>query len=305
MSNQIMKAKDFSGIEQRFIEISDKETFMKEVSFAMQIFASNGYLNSATRNSKLESVLNLAQTGLTLNPVLKLAYLIPYYSNSSVMCRVEPSYQGLIKIVTDTGSAKTIYAHAVYEDDHFDVSLGTSVEIEHKPAFKKKAKVTHVYAVAILNDGTKQVEVMTVDQIRSIMETSESYKAYKNPQKTNVTSCIWIDHFQEMAKKTVVKRLIKYLPKTDLFEKLGKAIDLDNFDYKITDSQLDYIDSLIVTAAINPEEMQQIERSKSMMSQEEARKTIEYLKENQVDPIDAGLNYGQTDIQNKLKDEIN
>jgi len=300
---QNLTTKSFNQIENRFVELSDRKTFLKEVSFALQIFASNSYLNKATTESKLECVVNLAQTGLTLNPVSKLAYLIPYFSENKVKCRLEPSYQGLIKLVTDTGSAKTVYAHAVYEGDEFKTTLGTSINIIHEPKFEKGAKVTHVYAVAILNDGTMQVEVMTSEQVVSIMEGSESYKAYKDPNKPYVTSCIWLDHFQEMAKKTVVKRLVKYLPKTDLFEKLGTAIELDNQDFKATHNQLDYIDSLIMTSAIDPDELDSIEREKGSMNADRAAELIQYLKDNQRDPIASGDNYSQTDIKNKLSSE--
>jgi len=292
-----LTTQSFNKIEQRFVELSDRKTFLKEVSFALQIFKSNDYLNKATTESKLECVVNLAQTGLTLNPVMKLAYLIPYYSNNQVKCRLEASYQ----------SAKTIYAHAVYEGDEFKTTLGTSVNIIHEPNFQKGAKISHVYAVAILNDGTKQVEVMTSEQIVSIMEMSESYKSYKDPNKKFVKSCIWIDPFQEMAKKTVVKRLVKYLPKTDLFEKLGNTIELDNQDFGATDNQLDFIDSLIMNAAIDPDELDSIEREKSYMTAERAGELIEYLKDNQVDPLQSSGSYGATDalnaVKNKMQDE--
>ena len=301
MENKLIK-KDFDKIESRFIELSDKQTFLKEVSFAMQLFKANNYLSSATTESKLESVVNLAQTGLTLNPVLKYAYLVPYRakegSNWVVKCRVEPSYQGLTKLVTDTGSAKTIYAHPVFDGDTFKTTLGTSVGIIHEPQYKS-TEITHIYAVAILSDGTKQVEVMTTEQIDAIRDNSESYKSFKAGRSK---SCIWEDHYSEMGKKTVVKRLIKYLPKTDVWHKLGHAIEIDNQDYKATDNQIDYIDSLLIGAAITPEELDELDREKHYMSQERAREVIEYLKNSQVDPVAAGNNYSQSDIDAKLNE---
>lgn len=296
--------KDFDLIEERFTMLSDEKTFLKEISFAMQLFKSNAYLNKSTKESKLECVVNLAQTGLTLNPVLKYAYLVPRSVRDGqdyvIKCHVEPSYQGLVKLVTDTGSAKTIYAHVVYEGDVFKTTLGTSVEIQHEPQYKS-TDITHVYAVALLHDGTKQVEVMTLEQIDAIRDMSESYKSFK---KGNAKSCIWNDHFEEMAKKTVIKRLVKYLPKTNMFEKLKTAIEIDNVDYGASDAQLDFIDSLIMTAAIDPDELESIEREKSYMTGDRAKELIEYLKANQLDPIHAGVNYNQTDIKNKLKEEL-
>lgn len=294
-----LKKGDFNIIEERFLEVSNKDTFTKEVTFAIGIFKGNNYLNKATKESKLDSVMNLAMTGLTLNPVLKLAYLIPYFSDGAVKCRVEPSYQGLVKLITDTGSAKTVYSHIVYDGDDFEVSLGTSVEIIHKPQFKS-TDILKVYAVAILNDGTKQIEVMTTEQVDEIRDNSESFKAFKNGK---TKSCIWNDHFGEMAKKTVIKRLVKYLPKTDIFEKLGTAIDLDNQDFGATHNQIDYIDSLLMTAAISPQQLEDFDREKSYMTQERAGEVIQYLKDNQLDPVLAGNNYSQTDINTHLNKE--
>lgn len=300
MKKNEIKKSDFDKIKPRFVQLSDEKTFMKEISFAMQLFNANEYLNKSTTESKLEAVVNLAQTGLTLNPVMKLAYLIPRFVDGKIKCFVEPSYQGMIKLITDTGSAQSIYAHCVYEGDEFEVQLGTATNIIHKPAYTSE-EITHVYAVAILHDGSKQVDVMTVAQIDDIRANSESYKAYCS---NKIKSCIWVDHYGEMAKKTIVKRLVKYLPKTDRFEKLGNAIDIDNMDYKASDDQLDYIESLIMSAAITPEEMRSIEQEKSYMSADRASELIGYLKDNQISPIDAGTNYSQTDIQNKLDQHI-
>lgn len=297
--NNLVK-KDFEVIESRFLELSDQQTFIKECSFAMQLFKANNYLNKATTESKLESVLNLAQTGLTLNPVLKLAYLVPRKAGNVIKCHVEPSYQGLVKLVTDTGSAKNIYAHVVHDGDDFEVSLGTETSIKHIPQYKS-TDVLKVYAVAVLSDGSKQIEVMTTQQVDDIRDMSESWKSF---QAGRSRSCIWDDHYEEMAKKTVIKRLVKYLPKTNLWEKLGHAIELDNQDYKASHDQIDYIDSLIMSAAIEPEQLDEIEREKAYMTAERASEVIAMLKAAQLDPIMSGENYSQSDIKNKIQNEI-
>ncbi len=294
MSN--LQKKEYDVIKTRFLEMADEKTFIKEISFAMQLFNANSYLNKASKESKLQAVSNLALTGLTLNPVLKLAYLIPRYQNGGVQCCVEPSYQGLVKLVTDTGSAKTVYSHVVNEGDEFEVLLGTRTEIIHKPRFTSKT-VTHVYAVAVLDDGSTQVEIMTLDQIHDIRAMSESYKAFK-AKKTK--SCVWEDHYGEMAKKTVIKRLVKYLPKTDKWDKLGSIIEIGNQDYKASINQVSQIESLLRTSLVPHDERDDIERSLSYITGQAAVDMISFLKENQVDPISAGNNYDQKDITKKI-----
>jgi len=106
MSNELTLKDQFKLIEDRFVALTNADTFTKECSFALQHFGKNSYLNGSTTESKLQAVMNVAQVGLTLNPVLKLAYLVPRFSNGKVECFLEPSYQGLVKLVTDTGSAR-------------------------------------------------------------------------------------------------------------------------------------------------------------------------------------------------------
>ena len=97
-------------------------------------------------------------------------------------------------------------------------------------------------AVAVLPNGVQQFEVMTMDEINEIRDRSESYKAYVAEK---VKSCIWADHYGEMAKETVIKRLFKYLPKSAAFEKAATAINLSDEDYSVPTGQLDYLVTLI------------------------------------------------------------
>jgi recombination protein RecT len=289
--------KSFDAIKPRFVELINEETFLKEASFAMQHLSKNSYLAGADQKSIIQAVLNIAQTGLTLNPVSKLAYLVPRRQGQSVVCCLEPSYQGLVKLLTDTGSVKNIYAHIIYENDIFEQTLGTSPEIIHKPKLSDRGKIAGVYAVAILNDNRKQIEVMNEEEINEIRSMSESYKAYESGK---TKSSVWIDFYDEMARKTVIKRLCKYLPKTDKWEKINEAIELDNEDYKITESQFNIISRLIKTCSWSMEKQEFIQASLRQMTYKEASDAIEDLKQNQIDSIASGRNYSQTDIQKKL-----
>jgi len=157
-----MNNQDLEPIKKRMSAILDKSVIEREISFAMQAINSSNGLQQCSKESLQKAVYNIALTGLSLNPVLKYAYLIPRWSRDGNQAVLEPSYQGLIKLLTDTGSIVAIYAHLVHEGDDFEVVYGTSVEINHKPKFASK-NVTHVYAVAILQDSNfKQIEVMTI-----------------------------------------------------------------------------------------------------------------------------------------------
>lgn len=302
----------FAGIKNRFIELADPETFKKEASFALQHFNKNPYLNQATTESKLEAVLNVAQVGLSLNPVKKEAYLVPRrrnvgtYDNPKwiVECHLEPSHMGLMKLVTDTGSAVSIQSHVVYEGDIFEVSLGTSPDVKHIPKYESKEMI-HVYMVAKMHDGAFQVEVMTRQEVEEIRENSESYKSYLKGGKK--IPCIWVDHFGEMARKTVIRRGVKQLKKTNMWDKLAHAIQLDESDYQASAMQIHMVESLLMNAAIEEEEKADLYRECPTMSYSRASDVIEYLKNNQVDSLNGFGNYSVTDaadaVAEKLKED--
>jgi len=301
MSNLITSTQVENALANRVKSIGgDEKQFKKEISFAIQHVKKNNQLQKADHNSIMESILNVMQVGLSLNPVSKLGYLVPRWDRMtrSNVCAFEPSYQGYVKLLTDSGSVETVYSQLVYENDTFDVSYGTSTEINHKPTFKNRGEVIAVYAIGVLPSGLKVPEVMTIEEVNDIMEISESYKAFKADK---IKSCIWVSNFGEMARKTVIRRIFKYLPKTESFNKMAMAVSLDESDYTATDEQLNYIESLLETSSIAMEKQFQIESEFNSYSSEAAQKCIYYLKQNQVDPIDSGGNYSQTDIKNKLK----
>jgi len=290
---------ELEPVKKRMSELIDKDVLEREISFAMQSINSSSGLQNCTKESLQKAVYNIALTGLSLNPVLKYAYIIPRWSRDGTQAVLEPSYQGLIKLLTDTGSIVAMYANIVYEGDEFDISYDTTTEIIHKPKFKSKT-VTHVYAVAILSDSNfKQFEVMTFDEVENIKAKSESFKAFSGGK---VKSCIWVEHYGEMAKKTAIKRLFKYLPKTDKFTKVATAIALADEDYQCSDGQLDYLVTLIEQTGYDDDTKQiMVSKVYSGITKSEFYTMKKDAEMNQIDRISSGFNYNQKDIKEHLK----
>lgn len=191
--------------------------FKKEAAFAMQIFQKNNYLTKMRPDSIKNAIVNVALTGITLNPVMKMAYLVPRKGE----CVLDISYIGLIKILTDTGSVKNIESKLVYEREPFEIQQGTNPYIKHGIApTPDKGNIVGVYSIATLNDGSTSVEWMYYQDIVAIANRSESVKSGKNSP--------WNSDFSEMARKTVVKRHYKYLPKSDRAILASTAIDIDH-----------------------------------------------------------------------------
>jgi recombination protein RecT len=298
-----MTNKELEVIQDRFIALTDGVTFQREASFAIQLINKSEQLKKCSKESLIGAVLNIANTGLTLNPVLKLAYIVPRWNRSAQgneAC-LEPSYQGLVKLLTDTGSVTSITANVVYEKDEFSYELGTNQTVKHVQKLGNKGSIIGAYAVATLHNGVKMVEVMDINEILSIRDTSESYKAYKDGK---IKSCVWVDFEGEMIRKTVLRRIVKYLPKTEMWDKLANAINLDEQDFKCTDGQISFIENLLSTSAFDDDFKERVEREMFNYSSIEANKMITMLQNNQINPILAGHNYSQTDIKNHLNKTI-
>jgi len=119
----------YNTIRPMWIEQSglDESAFSREISFAVQHAIKNPYLQKCTSNSVLRAVMNVAQIGLTLNPVSKYAYLIPRFNGQSkeLECVLEPSYIGLAKLLTDSGSVTSIECHLIYQGDLIKVDMAS------------------------------------------------------------------------------------------------------------------------------------------------------------------------------------
>jgi len=87
----------------------------REISFALQLLNKNQRLQECSANSKMAAIVNIANIGLTLNPAAKEAYLLPRWSSVTKEneCCLEPSYIGLVKLLTDAGSIKNILCNLV------------------------------------------------------------------------------------------------------------------------------------------------------------------------------------------------
>ncbi len=203
--------------------------FQKEVGFALQHLGKNSYLQSASKESILTSVYNVALTGLSLSPVLAQAYLVPRKTRGQVQCCLEVSYQGLISKMIDLGQATDVYAHIVYEGDLFNYDMSTNSIIEHQPywlAGNSQGKEVAAYAVAVLPNGSRKVEIKPMSYVNSVADASESVKSDK---KNGTKYSPWNGSFrEEMIKKTLVRQLWKYMPKNQKAEAMASVLDVEN-----------------------------------------------------------------------------
>jgi recombination protein RecT len=163
----------------------------------------NPKLLECTGNSLLKAVSQSAALGLDCSGLLGSAYIVPFKRTAQLII----GYQGLIDLAHRSGEVETISAEVVYEADDFKYRLGSERVIVHYPkddADRSDEKLTHAYAIARLNGGAEQFEVLTRRQILQVRDSSAAAQSKKDTP--------WFTHFAAMAKKTAVRRLVKLLP---------------------------------------------------------------------------------------------
>lgn len=215
-------------VREAYLSNADEKALIREVGFAVQILKGNDYLQKCTPSSIRKSVKNVALTGITLNPAQGLAYLIPRKIDKVLTCCLDFSYKGLCHVAIQSGAVYDIAAYVVYEKDEFYVEQGTTAEIKHIVSLEQdRGKATHVYAVATLHHNVKKFELMTMVEVEAIRKVS------KQPN-----GLMWKDYHGEGSRKTVIKRLCKYLPQKGA---LAQAIALNNDVDGIEEIEVGYI----------------------------------------------------------------
>ncbi|HFI9552332.1 TPA: recombination protein RecT [Escherichia coli] len=145
------------------------------------------------------------------------AYLLPFGNKNEKSGKKNVQliigYRGMIDLARRSGQIASLSARVVREGDEFSFEFGLDEKLIHRPGENEDAPVTHVYAVARLKDGGTQFEVMTRKQIELVRSLS---KAGNNGP--------WVTHWEEMAKKTAIRRLFKYLP---VSIEIQRAVSMD------------------------------------------------------------------------------
>lgn len=170
------------------------ERMLRVTMSAVQV---NPKLLECDRTSLFSAVMSCCQLGLEPDGVLGQAYLIPFSGRVQFI----PGYKGLIALARNSGEVISIEAHEVCENDDFDFAFGLNGRLEHVPARGNRGAVTHFWAMARFKDGGYHYDVMTKEEVDAIRARSPG----KNSDP-------WKIHYNEMGKKTVIRRIAKYLP---------------------------------------------------------------------------------------------
>src|SRR5262249_27161008 len=150
------------------------------------------------KESLLGAIMQSAQLGLEPDGLLGHAYLVPYGKT----CQLLVGYKGMLQLTRRSGQISTIQAHVVHAEDTFEFWFGLDPKLKHVPSDKENpGALIAVYAVAKMKDASIQFDVMRKREVDAIRARSRA--SNEGP---------WVTDYEEMAKKTVLRRLCKMLP---------------------------------------------------------------------------------------------
>ena len=170
----------------------------------LSAISTNPKLGSCTPSSFLGAMMSAAQLGLEPNTPLGQAYILPYPNKGTLEAQFQLGYKGLIDLAYRSGEVELIQAHIVYENDKFDCEYGLEAKLSHIPAESERGEAVKVYAMFKTKSGGYGFEVMSMDDVKKhAQKYSKSFGSSYSP---------WATSFEEMAKKTVLKKCLKYAP---------------------------------------------------------------------------------------------
>lgn len=212
---------------------------------ALTAMARRPELMECTSHSLISCILTSAQLGLLPDDILGESYLIPFKNNKKRVkeCQLIVGYKGLCTLAMRSGQVKSITAMAVFaanekDGDKFDYDQGLNEKLEHKPSGLNDAnRITHFYAIVRFINGGHVFRVMTRAQVEAVRDESKNYKFSNDKAGT-----VWGKNFEEMGCKTVVRRVMKYVP---LSPEMSKAIALDEAAENGTqNTSVDFLDKM-------------------------------------------------------------
>lgn len=205
-------------IKKALPEVITPERFTR---MALSALNTTPKLRECTQISFLAAMMNAAQLGLEPNTPLGQAYLIPFNNKGTMECQFQIGYKGMIDLSYRNPQMQVISAQAVYENDEFKYELGLNPTLIHRPVLRGRGEVILFYGLFKLTNGGYGFEVMSKEEMDAYA------KAYSKAIDSSFSP--WKSNYNGMAKKTVIKQVLKYAPiKADFRKALSSDETIKN-----------------------------------------------------------------------------
>lgn len=174
----------------------------------------NPEIAECTQRSVLGAIMKAAQDGLLLDGREAAVVIFKNNQQGTKEAQYLPMVAGILKKMRQSGEIASVSAHVIKANDYFEFQLGDEEKITHRPSLTDdRGAIIGAYAVVKTLEGGVYREIVSLAQIQKAQAVS---KAKKGP---------WLDWNEEMAEKTVLKKIAKRCPSsTDL----QMVIDHDN-----------------------------------------------------------------------------
>jgi recombination protein RecT len=180
-------------------------------------------LANCTQTSILAGLMQAAQLGLEVADVRGQAYLIPRKNKGVMQASFQLGFRGMIDLAARAGI--TVDVDVICENDTYDYQRGTDPKLYHKPTLGNRGPAVAYYAVANFADGRRaSFVIMGRNEVEQHRDKFASTRDYNTKEITGP----WVDHFDAMATKTVVRKLLNYLPTSA--ELRQQIIDVESND---------------------------------------------------------------------------
>lgn len=203
------------------------------LSLALLSIRKTPALQECPVSTLLGCVVEASRLGLELGGALGQAYLIPFKEKGQPMAQMVIGYRGFVELMRRSGDVSSIRAVVVHQRDHFTLREGLEQVIDHVPCLEgDPGPLKFVYAVAKFSkSGDYQAVFLTRAEVESTKARSRSGQF--GP---------WVTDYEEMAKKTAVRRLAKLMPLTveaaDAIERDDEASYVDSSAVEVTQAAL-------------------------------------------------------------------
>lgn len=224
------------------------ERFMR---LCLNALANTPKLFECSKESFFLSVMRAASLGLEPDGLSGEAYLIPYGN----VCQLVIGYKGLMKLAWNSGEISRLSVESVCANDEINLDFFGDCYFKPKLNGSRGAVIGFIAVAKFKQDGALAFEYMNLEQVEKIRDNSQAWKQALKDAKRNengeivkfvnkwnkeIDSVPWFHHFEEMGKKTIMRRFAKRLPSSvqkavhmeELQEK-GVKFDFDGKDFDI------------------------------------------------------------------------
>ena len=203
----------------------------KLIRVSLTVIRTNPDLLECSQQSLLACLMGCAQLGLMPEPYLGQAYLVPFWNKTTGQREAQliPGYRGYITLARNSGELDNLSADVVKENDEFSLKKGLHEDLVHVPCYiGEPGQMIGAYTVFRYLSGSSTFDFMSKVEIDKIRKRSKAKE-----------SGPWFTDYEEMAKKTVIRRHMKLAPLSIEDNSLARAAQAENL-YLEGESQRDF-----------------------------------------------------------------